>query len=74
MDIKKLVTKLKARGLDITEELAVVCVEETLDWTVEEVQASPNKYDDLLVVVIPVIKKTILAQVDKIDGQDDAGR
>ena len=68
-DIKELVAKLKARGLDIAEEAAKIVVEETLNWTEESCTISPTPYDDILKVIIPVIKPKIMTAIDKIDGQ-----
>lgn len=73
-DLKKLGEKLKDKGLDIAEDSLALVVEETFDWVAESAVASENKYDDLLVGVIPAAKKVILAQVDKLDKEDDEGR
>lgn len=67
-DVKKLVTKLKSKGLDVAEEGAKVAVESVLEWAQEEAIASPSKVDDLLAVIIPVVKPHIMDQIDKIDG------
>lgn len=68
-DVKVLLVKLKGRGLDVAEDAAKLVVEEVLNWVGESAQASPNKYDDLVSVLIPMIKPHILEAVDKIDGQ-----
>lgn len=68
-EVKALVEKLKAKGLDVAEEAAKVVVEETLSWVAEEAVKSENKIDDLLVAIIPVVKPHILSAVDKIDNQ-----
>lgn len=65
---KNLAEKLKERGLDVAEDAAKILVEETLNWVSEEALKSENKVDDLLVVIIPVLKPHILSAVDKIDG------
>lgn len=67
-DLKVLAEKLKAKGLDVAEEAAKIIVEETLTFIVESAVKSENKYDDLLVAIVPVIKPHILSAVDKIDG------
>lgn len=67
-DLKVLAEKLKAKGLDVAEEAAKIIVEETLTFIVESAIKSENKYDDLLVAIVPVIKPHILSAVDKIDG------
>jgi len=71
MDLKSLVAKLKENGMDVAEDAAVVVVETVLDWVTAEVIASPNKVDDLLLVLMPVIRAQLLGLVDKIDGKDD---
>lgn len=68
-EVKALVAKLKAKGLDVAEEAAKVIVEETFAWVGEEAVKSENKIDDLLVAIIPVIKPHVLSAVDKIDGE-----
>ena len=73
-DLKELAKKLKAKGLDVGEEMVVVLVEETFDWAAESAVLSKNPYDDILAVVAPHLKTAALAQVDKIDGEDDEGR
>ena len=73
-DTKMLLNKLKDRGLDVAEELAVVLVEEVFDWLAESALLSENKIDDILQVLYPVAKKAALEQVDKIDKEDDEGR
>lgn len=67
-ELKVLAEKLKAKGLDVAEDAAKILVEETLNWVSEEALKSENKVDDLLVVIIPVLKPHILSAVDKIDG------
>lgn len=68
-DVKELLGKLKSQGLDVAEEAAKVLVSETLDWMAESAAASENKFDDLLVAIVPVVKPHIMDMVDKIDGE-----
>lgn len=67
-DLKALVEKLKAKGLDVAEDAAKVIVEESFAWVEESAKLSATPYDDLLIAVIPVMKKEVLKAVDKIDG------
>ena len=69
-DVKVLLAKFKARGLDLAEEAAVMVVEETCDWVVESAVLSKTPYDDILSVAIPPLKAKVLESVDKIDGQE----
>jgi len=56
-------------GKDIAEEAAKVLVEETLAWFAESAKLSATPYDDMALVVLPLIKDAALGLVDKIDGQ-----
>lgn len=67
-DLKALVEKLKAKGLDVAEDAAKIVVEESFAWVEESAKLSATPYDDLLIAVIPVMKKEVLKAVDKIDG------
>lgn len=69
-DAKVLAAKLKSRGLDVAEEAAKILVEEVLAWTEESVKLTENKFDDMLLVVLPQVKSYALAQVDKINGKE----
>lgn len=68
-DLKELGNKLKAHGLDVAEDAAKLIVEEVFAWIAESAQLSGNKYDDLVSILIPVLKPHILAEVDKIDKE-----
>lgn len=70
-ELSALVEKLKGRGLDIAEEAAKVVVEEALAWFQESAKLSATPYDDMAIVVLPLIKEAALKAVDKIDGQVD---
>jgi hypothetical protein len=72
MDVKKeLLDELKKRGLNVAEDALAEVVEAILDTVQKYVVASENKYDDLLVAVLPSAKSLILEQLDKLDGEDD---
>ena len=71
-DIKVLVEKLKANGLEVAEEGAKVAVEQTIQWVLESAQASENKYDDFLALVLPVVKPTIMKAIEDINPADNA--
>ncbi len=70
MDFNKLVDRLKGKGLDIAEEAAKLVVVETFAWLEEEVIASENKIDDVLIALFPLVQKLVLDQVDRIDGKE----
>ena len=69
MDFKKLLEALKGKGLDLAEDAAKVVVIEVLEFVEKEVTESENKYDDILLAVLPAVKAVLLAQIDKIDGE-----
>lgn len=69
-DVKALAEQLKAKGLDIAEESLKIVAEELLVWLENSATISPNNYDDLIKVVIPMVKGHILKAIDKIDGKE----
>lgn len=68
MDFKALVEILKKEGIVIAEDAAEMVAKSVLEWVEAEVIKSENKYDDLLLAVLPVIKPMIFKAIDKIDG------
>jgi hypothetical protein len=70
-EAKKLVAKLKAKGLDIAEDAAQLVVDSVCEFLVEGAQESESKLDDLVVPpAIAVLKPLADAQIDKIDGHE----
>jgi hypothetical protein len=69
-DLKVLGEKLKGRGLDLAEDSAMIIAEEVLVWVEESSKTSESKFDDLLAVVIPMVKPHIMSKIDKIDGKE----
>lgn len=69
-DAKDLAARLKARGLDIAEELVKVAVEETLTWIEESVALTETKVDDIAAPVIEGMKPWVMKQIDQIDGKE----
>jgi hypothetical protein len=76
MNKEKILTILKNRGLNIAEDQLASFVEAVFDdFLPEIVAATDNTIDDMVVAALgSTAKKLILAQVDKIDGEDDEGR
>lgn len=70
-DVKDLVARLKARGLDVAEEMAVVVVEEAMAWTHDSVVLSDTKMDDLALPFLPSIEKALKGLADKVNGKVD---
>lgn len=69
-DAKVLLEKLKEEGLEIAEDGAAALVTVLLDWVAAEAPKSKTPYDDMALVIIPPLKKFILEQIDKIDGEE----
>lgn len=69
-DVKVLMAKWKGRGLDLAEDVAVMIIEETCDWVSESAITSKTPFDDVLVAVMPTLKKEAVKAADKIDGQE----
>lgn len=67
-DISDLVSKMKAKGLDVVEDSAKYAVEAILAWFEESAKLSATPFDDVALVVVPQLKKVALEQIDKIDG------
>lgn len=71
-DLKVLVERLKARGLDLAEDAAMLFVEELEAFVIESALLSKTPYDDILVPIMPQLTKKLKADVvDKIDGKDE---
>lgn len=66
----ELMASLKAKGLNIAEESLKLIVEELFDFISKAVIKSENKYDDLLLAVLPIAKPKIMELLDKIDGEE----
>ena len=69
-----LVSELKKEGIDLAEDAvagffkALVRVGQT--WLMNH----PNTYVKMLAPVLMMVEKPILAEIDKMDGEDDANR
>lgn len=64
---KSLSELLKEKGLDIAEDAAKAIVEAVFQLAEEAVKKSSNKYDDMLLAALPLVKPVVLEYVDKID-------
>jgi len=71
MDFKALVDELKKEGLDLAEDAAEKVVKVIFNWVEAEVIKSENKYDDMVLAVLPALKPIIFKAIDKIDGNVD---
>lgn len=69
-DVSALVEKLKARGMDVAEEAAKEALDAVLEFFEESARLSENKYDDLVLAIVPMLKEEALKAIDKIDGEE----
>jgi len=72
-DLSRLIEILKDQGLDLAEDAAKIVIEAVIDWIGESAAKSDNKYDDLIVALLPILKAEALKLADHIDGKDDDG-
>ena len=68
-DVKALAEKLKARGLNVAEDVATEVLGAVFEFFEESAVLSENKYDDLLLAILPMLKSEALKAIDKIDGE-----
>jgi len=68
-ELKALVEKLKANGLELAEDAAKLVIVDVLDWAAESVALTENKFDDIAVAFLPQLKAAALEAADKIDHQ-----
>lgn len=72
MDAKALlVEELKKEGLDLAEDAAVGALKAAVRVMPKFFLATENKYDDLLISLMPVLEPELLKLIDKIDGTKD---
>lgn len=65
-----LVAELKKEGLDIAEDAAISAVKAVFKSLPAFFAATENKYDDMVVGLLPVIEPQIIMLLDKIDGEE----
>ena len=68
-DAKVLIQKAKEKGLELTEDMALLLVDLVIDWLDESAIASENVYDDILRAVYPLAKQQLKIAANKIDGK-----
>lgn len=66
-----LVEALKKEGLDLAEEAAMKATKAVIKALPEFLAATENKWDDLLIALIPVLEPAIMKALDKIDKEVD---
>lgn len=68
-DLADLGSKLKAAGLVEAEDAAENLVKIVFQWVQESAVLSATPYDDMAVIVLPLLQTMILKEIDKIDGE-----
>ena len=68
--LKEKLELMKADGLDLGEDAAKKLIKYSFELANSYIFLSKNKYDDLLLAVMPMIEKELLALADKIDGEE----
>ena len=70
-DIAELAAGLKAKGLDVAEDVAMEVAAEVLDWTKKSIVMSDTKFDDLALPFLPMVEGPLKELIDTIDGKKD---
>jgi hypothetical protein len=71
-EIKKMIVEeLEKNGLSIAEDAAVNIVKVLFGLIPKVVSATENKYDDLLLILLPAIQPTVMEALDRINGKKD---
>lgn len=68
-DLMALKAKLDAKGVPVLEDAAQILVNEVLDWVQESVVLTENKFDDVAMAFVPMVKTMIAPTIDQIDGK-----
>jgi len=69
-DVKDLLEKLKAAGLELAEENVKVLLPIFLDWVEDSVKMTQNKLDDFFVMARPQIEAALNPLIEKINPND----
>lgn len=70
MDV--LQAEMKAEGLELAEETAKLALKAIMRALPKVVQASENKYDDMLIPVLAVVEPQIMKLIEDINKADNA--
>jgi len=63
--------EFKKEGLELTEEAIKMAMKAVLKIIPKMIIASENKYDDLLLAVLPVIEPKLMEVIDRINPEDN---
>ena len=64
------VANLKAKGIEVAEDALILLLDEVLDYAAKKVIETENKFDDMLIAVLPIIKSQLADLIDKVDGKE----
>ena len=67
----ELVAKLKVKGIEVAEDMAIVLLGELLDYAEKKVVETENSFDDMILPLLPLIKRELMKLADKIDGKSE---
>lgn len=62
---------LKEKGLDLSEETLVFVMEKMFDFVEVLIKNTENKFDDMALTFIPMLKVELVKLIDKIDKEKD---
>lgn len=72
MDVKELLmSEFKAEGLELGEEAAKMACKVVFRVLPKVIIASENKYDDLLLAVLPVVEEHLMKVLEDINKADN---
>jgi hypothetical protein len=66
-----LLDELKKQGLDIAEDAAMSTVKAVIKALPQFFLSTENKYDDILIGILPIIEPSLLKIIDDLDGEAD---
>lgn len=66
-DLKDLGKKLSDAGLPVLEDVAEKVLENVVAWLKESAALSKTPYDDMALVVLPLIEEKIKKEINKIN-------
>ena len=72
-ELKALLNKFKAHGLELAEEEAKHIIKDVCDWLEESGKMTPMPYDDMaFAAALPKVKELALGLAEKINPADNA--
>ena len=71
MDAKKvLMEELKKEGLEVAEGAAIGACKAVFKALPKFFLATENKYDDMVIPILPLVEQQMMPLLDKIDGEE----